>query len=47
MQIRKCQNEFDELQEPNEKIQSDIVSLVCFDESTKKNFQKVKQKQKE
>ena len=47
MQIRKFQNEFDELQETNEKIQSDIVSLKCFEQSTKKNFQKVKQKQKE
>ena len=47
MQTRKFQNEFDELQETNEKIQSVIVSLKCFEQSRKKIFQKVEQKQKE
>ena len=36
--INKCQNESDELQETNEKVQDDIVSILCFEQIVKKKL---------
>ena len=44
--INKCQNEFDELQETNEKVQDNIVSILCFEQIVKKNSEKMKAKTK-